>query len=224
MNHIDSELYRAVVNDRTDILKKMDGRLMFSDQLTPAKNTVLHLACQYGSIKCVKQILSVDESLLFKINSRGETALHVAARQGQYHVVVALVNTAKSFILQPDYLQNTSLTVIQNLIRISDEQFETALHVAVRYNHNKVVELLVKEDPSHEYPQNKHNETPLYMACTRCYAPIVRTLLDSCESPTFGGPDGKTALHAAVLDDDRYGKFIYVSLFHLVKSSSSFLV
>lgn len=186
---MESKLYNAVKNDGSDVLKEMaaDTTLSVDHQLTPTNNTVLHLACQYGSMKCVKEILSVHESLLLNINSRGETALHLAARFGHYDVVVQLIAAAKSS---------------QTLIRTQDVELETALHAAIRFNHRTVVELLVKEDPSHEHPQNMYEETPVYLATTRGYTDIIKTILNYCEFPTFGGPDGRTALHAAVLDRD----------------------
>ncbi|KAL8108570.1 hypothetical protein AgCh_024879 [Apium graveolens] len=196
---MDSVLYAAVTCDSIDDLKQKNDTLSVDQQRTPTSNTVLHLACQHGSIKCVKEILSVYKSLLLKINSRGETALHLAARYGHYDVVVQLIATAKSSLDNPE---NTTSTVVQTLLRRKDVQHETALHAAVRYNHHTVVQVLVKEDPSHEYQQNKYNETPVYLAATRGYTDIIRTILHYCESPTFGGPDGRTALHAAVLDKD----------------------
>lgn len=199
---MDSELHLAVNLDIVDYLKEMDNTLSVDQQLTFMNNTVLHLACQRGSINCAKQILSVYESLLLKINSRGETALHLAARYGHYDVVVELIAAAKSSVLQLDNLENTSSTVVQTLLRTQDIELETALHAAVRYNHHTVVELLVKEDPSHEHPHNKYNESPVYLATTRGYTDIIKTILQYCELPTFGGPDGRTALHAAVLDKD----------------------
>lgn len=72
-----------------------------------------------------------------------------------------------------------------------------------------MVQLLLDEDPSYSYRQNKRGETPLYIASARGYNDMVGTILCKCESPTFGGPDGRTALHAAVLVDDGHGKHIY---------------
>ena len=62
-----------------------------------------------------------------------------------------------------------------------------------------MVQLLLDEDPSYSYRQNKRGETPLYIASARGYNDMVGTILCKCESPTFGGPDGRTALHAVVL-------------------------
>lgn len=207
MNHMNSKLYLFLVNDNINALKGIMGRLQVSDQRTPANNTVLHLACQYGSIRCLKEILRrADESLLLLSNSRGETGLHLAAREGNYSVVEALIEKAsRSMVPQPNDLENTSSTVLQNLIRASNVEFETALHAAVRYNHEKVVQLLVKEDPSYLYPRNKYDETPLYLAAVRCYNGVTKVILDNCESPTYGGPHGRTALHAALMNKNGYG-------------------
>lgn len=201
---MDSELYDAVIKDNIDVLKQIEGRLRVEDQLTPTNNTVLHLACQYGSINCLKEILSVHQLLLLKTNLRDETALHLAARYGHYNVVVQLIAAA-----------NSSSTIVQTMSRTTNVELETALHAAVRYKHHTVVQLLVKEDPSHRHPQNKNNETPAYLATTRGYTDIMRTIIHYCESPTFGGPDGRTALHAAVLDKDG-GMYTCRSLFQKI--------
>ncbi|KAL8107323.1 protein ACCELERATED CELL DEATH 6-like [Apium graveolens] len=201
---MDCDLYLALGEDDVNVLKGKDW-LLVRNQLTPANNTVLHLACQLKSVKCVKEILQrADESLLLQMNSRGETALHLAARQGNCAVVEAVTNKAKSTVPRPNNPENRASTVLQNLIRATNLELETALHVAVRYNNENVVKLLVKEDPSYAYPQNKYRETPLYLAAVRCYAGVTKVILDNCESPTFGGPDGRTALHAALMSADGY--------------------
>ncbi|KAK1401288.1 hypothetical protein POM88_000893 [Heracleum sosnowskyi] len=210
---MDSNLYNTVAKDDVVVLREIEGGgLTVADQLTPTKSTVLHLACQYGSFSCVEHILETHQSLLLKINSRGETALHLAAKQGNIGVVGALLSSARFLDQQQNNPQNS--TVVQALIRTPDKELETALHGAVRYNRNDVVGLLVGEDPRHVHPQNKHNESPLYLASIRCYADIIRTIFNKCEWPDigsaegrrvlhamFGGPEGRTALHAALLDE-----------------------
>ena len=198
MNYMDADLYLALFDDDIDVLQRKD-RLQVRHHLTPASNTVLHVACQHGSNKCVQEILEcADESLLLQTNSRGETALHLAARQGHFDTVETLISKAKSSDQQPNDLENTT-TVLQKLIRASNVEFETALHAAVRYNHEKVVELLVKEDPGYTYPRNKFDETPLYLAAVRGYDGVTQVILDNCKLPTFGGPHGRTALHATAM-------------------------
>lgn len=75
-----------------------------------------------------------------------------------------------------------------------------------------MVKLLVQKDPDHSYPQNKSHETPLYLASIRHYKSIISIILDNCTSATFGGPDGRTALHAAVLTCKGGGKYINLSI------------
>ncbi|KAF1002028.1 protein ACCELERATED CELL DEATH 6-like [Apium graveolens] len=217
---MDFALHKAVITNNVDALKEIECRLTVGDQRTPTNNTVLHLACQYGSKKCVEEILSVHGSLLLEINSRGETALHGAAREGHYDVVVLLINAAMPLTEEKKQqaLQSASTEQIMSdqpssddggpsstqgrlkiLIRSTDSENETALHLAVRYNREDVVRLLVQQDPDHTYLQNKGHETPLYLASIRHYDSIISIILDNCASPTFEGPDGRTALHAAVL-------------------------
>lgn len=217
---MDLALYDAVTRDDVDSLEQIEKTLSVGDQLTPTNSTVLHLASQYGSEKCVAHILRVHKPLLFEINSRGETALHLAAKQGQLGVVNALIDSAKTSFQQQSTLQNTTAsTAVQDWIRTPDEELETALHRAVRYNRKDVVELLVREDPSHPHPQNKYKETPLYLASLRYYTDIITVILDNCKwtnvcgaggkmdlRAMFGGPEGRTALHAAVLDHGGQGK------------------
>ncbi|XP_017242440.2 protein ACCELERATED CELL DEATH 6-like isoform X1 [Daucus carota subsp. sativus] len=201
---MDSDLYNVVTCDDVDALKGSDWPNVH-EQLTPGNNTVLHLACRHGRTRCVEEILSSHESLLIRINSRGETALHIAARGGHYGAVEALIRKARSSVLKPNNLQKESSTLLQDLIRAPNAELDTALHVAVRYNHNDVVELLAKEDPSYSYPQNKYFETPLYLASVRRYTDSVNIILDNCQSPSFDGPNGRTALHAASMSYGGYG-------------------
>ncbi|KAK1382997.1 hypothetical protein POM88_020732 [Heracleum sosnowskyi] len=200
MNHMDFYLYDAVINDNVDVLKELEGKLSVGNQRTPTDSTVLHLACQYGSIQCVEEILNVYDSLLLKLDSRGETGLHLAAREGHYDVVEALIIKAKSSLLQPDHFQNTSSTVVQILIRLANVEFETALHAAVRYTHNNVVQLLITHDPKHSHPHNMYSETPLYLASIRGDTQIITTILPSADKSVAYLVDKeykRTALHVA---------------------------
>lgn len=90
MGRMDPDLYETVVKDDIHMLKEMEKRLSIGDQRTPTNSTVLHLACQYGSMKCLEQILSVHTALLLRKNTRGETALHLAARQGVKDTIIWL--------------------------------------------------------------------------------------------------------------------------------------
>ncbi|KAK1400877.1 hypothetical protein POM88_000482 [Heracleum sosnowskyi] len=71
LEHMDSELYDAISRDDNHVLKEIEGRLSVCNQRTPTNCTVLHVACQYRSIKyvlniseCVKLLLDKNKDLL----------------------------------------------------------------------------------------------------------------------------------------------------------------
>ncbi|KAJ1404728.1 Ankyrin repeat [Sesbania bispinosa] len=90
----------------------------------------------------------------------------------------------------------------KKLIRATDKENDTALHEAVRYHHIEVVNILLQNDPNHSYNANNANETPLYLASERQYKKVVSEILQHVESPAYGGPNDRTALHAAVINSD----------------------
>ncbi|KAA8548745.1 hypothetical protein F0562_000429 [Nyssa sinensis] len=81
---------------------------------------------------------------------------------------------------------------------MTNEDGDMALHEAVRHNHHEVVEVLTTEDPDFTHSNNNAEETPLYLAAERNYCRVVEQIL-TCSSPGYTGPDGRTALHAAVI-------------------------
>jgi hypothetical protein len=97
------------------------------------------------------------------------------------------------------------------MLRMTNEEQDTALHEAARHRRSHVVEILTKEDPEFPYSANVHGETPLYIAAsiiTRWReerGKVVDGILGNCISVDYGGPNGRTALNAAirVRDDGR---------------------
>jgi hypothetical protein len=63
---------------------------------------------------------------------------------------------------------------------------------------------LTKEDPEFSYPANVHGETPLYIAASIGFpmfneerGKVADGILGNCISVDYGGPDGRSVLHAA---------------------------
>ena len=73
---------------------------------------------------------------------------------------------------------------------------------------------IIEADPDFLCPANKNGETPLYMAARRGYHHLVAEMLNNCKSVAHAGPKGTTALHAAVMANDR-GKFT-IKLFQIM--------
>ncbi|MFQ6666477.1 hypothetical protein Gotur_032803 [Gossypium turneri] len=89
------------------------------------------------------------------------------------------------------------------MLRITDQESNTALHVAVQYGDVEMVEgLLEHENPDFPYSANKNQETPLYLAAKRGDTGVLSILLEKSNSTGHGGPHGRTALHAAAMAGD----------------------
>ncbi|KAG5554685.1 hypothetical protein RHGRI_012295 [Rhododendron griersonianum] len=176
-------------------------------ELTPNHNTVLHVAAQFGRVNYVEEVLKECPSLLHWRNTRGETPLHMAAREGRAEIVEALIVRAKE--LETQKLESGWGGAVKEMLRATNVDGDTALHMAARNCHLeeakylKAVKLLTKEDPVFQHPPNKVEETPLYLAAERGDkgVTVVLALLETCTSPTYSGPEGRTALHVAALKD-----------------------
>ena len=86
---MDPKLYEATADGDIHVLEKYDIHV----QLTLEKNTVLHIEAQFGQADCVKWILQLlsPSSLLQQPNEKGDTPLHLAAREGHLTVVKNLI-------------------------------------------------------------------------------------------------------------------------------------
>ncbi|KAM3345507.1 hypothetical protein P3S68_025216 [Capsicum galapagoense] len=84
-------------------------------------------------------------------------------------------------------------------MRMTDDGGDTALHKAVRTGCVDTVRLLVEQDPDFEFPANNAGESPLYLAAESGLVKCLSEILEHCNRPTYCGPCGRTALHAAII-------------------------
>ncbi|XP_059627715.1 protein ACCELERATED CELL DEATH 6-like [Cornus florida] len=204
---MDPILYRAAKEGNVDdLMKKVD---QLEVQVTPNKNTVLHVAAQFGQTQCVKEILQkCSGSLLCWVNIKRETSLHISAREGHTTTVQALIDSAKALPDDKDLESGTRVNKTEKMLRMSNVEGETALYEAVRNNHLEVVKILMTEDPQYLHPPNNAKENPLYLAAQRCYPSILSKILEITISKDYISqdyirPNGRTPLHAATISYDK---------------------
>ncbi|KAB1226949.1 hypothetical protein CJ030_MR1G022251 [Morella rubra] len=192
-------LYNAAVAGEINAFKNIEKPLYHL--FTVTKNTVLHIYITAidGESKMVfiKEILDECPSLLWQTNSKNETPLHLAARYGHIEIVSFLIECAKNLYQDPE-----SGEAAREMLWITTQEKDTALHEALSNSHLEVATLLIKENPNYSYFANGAGETPLYIAVERNFRDLVLDILNKCQSPAYGGPLGRTALHAAVLRDE----------------------
>ncbi|XP_062115870.1 uncharacterized protein LOC133830008 isoform X2 [Humulus lupulus] len=222
---MDSELYWAAAKGDIDIFKE-DTELQLDQILTPGKNSVLHVhitASLTGETDFVNEILGTCQQLLKQSNGDGDIPLHMAARYGHENIVNLLIDRNKA--LDHDHCDLESGTVVggvaaKEMLRKKNKENNTSLHEAVRFRHLGVVRILTREDPDYLYDANESGETPLYMAAERGYGDVVCEILSNCSSVAAGGPNRRTALHAAVIAKEKeITKKILKEKVHLTKEA-----
>ncbi|THU46213.1 hypothetical protein C4D60_Mb09t02580 [Musa balbisiana] len=157
-------------------------------QVTAERNTVLHIAAKLGHTNFASIALIRQPFLLTIQNLQGDTPLHCAARAGHTPMVDV-------FIPHPPRRGDPQ----RRLPYMVNNVGNTALHEAARNGHDSFVEELMANAPGVSAVTNNVNGvSPLYMAVESGSASIVRRLLAATEA-SCDGPNGRTALHSAVL-------------------------
>ncbi|PQQ05665.1 ankyrin repeat-containing protein [Prunus yedoensis var. nudiflora] len=212
---MDRLVYEAATSGDVDLLKKIEDGDESPDVLykkTPKDNNVLHIAAEFKQINFFNDIpLEYGSSLFWATNKKGNTPLHVAARVGCHEVVKFLIEHAQRMLIDPADQESgpADANAHKELLRKTNSQKDTALHVAVRNGHVGVVTLLVEADPQLCSFTNSANESPLFLAVRNGSANIVLYILnESPVIPSFHGTNGVTALHMAVTRKHLTGKGI----------------
>ncbi|WCJ17821.1 Ankyrin repeat family protein [Euphorbia peplus] len=189
---MDPVLYKAATYGEICFLETLtaDEETFYLSQLTPKKNSVLHLAAEFKHVEFFKMVcLKCLPSLIWLPNSKDETPLHVAARAGCLKIVEFFIQQEPTNVLERRH----------NVIRKKNRDGDTALNCAVRNGQYDVAECLLKSDPELSSFCNYSDESALYLAASYSYIDIA-SLIIRLSSPRFShiGPKGVSALHEAV--------------------------
>ncbi|KAG6750162.1 hypothetical protein POTOM_047248 [Populus tomentosa] len=168
---------------------------------------VLFKAAETGNIgpvekyrTCLNQLLTPDENTILHVYLGNRT-------YGHSNVIKVLIDYAKALPTDSE----SGVTEVKKMLRMTTEEQDTASHEAARNRRSHVVEILTKEDrPELSYSANVHGETPLYITAsiglwTEERGKVVDEILGNSISEDYGGPNGRSALHAAIMvgDDGR---------------------
>ena len=145
----------------------------------------------------------------------GDTALHLAARQGHRRIVAFLMNLRAVVIASSasgatplhDAVAEGHEDIAQLLLEHGadpdspDSQGRTPLHDAALGGHHDVAQLLLARGAQANTKDSEGN-TPLHEAAKNCSQPLARLLTKAGANVNEGNAQGRTPLHVAIVHTD----------------------
>jgi ankyrin repeat protein len=191
---MEHRLLKAVATGDTNLLEQVLGSQSSATAeqgeesclrgVTAEGSTALHIAASCGYLELVEMVCAQDISLIKASNNKLDTPLICAARAGHRDVA--------------DYLMGCAMDEQEDL-RARNLDGETAMHEAVRNGHLPVLQGLMSRDSGLAAVVDENGVSPLYLAVASNRADMVKVLIgESSDGVSYSGPDGQTALHAAV--------------------------
>ena len=117
--------------------------------------------------------------------------------------ITVIIDEAGKALHNEDLENGGGEAVVRLMLRMTNKKKDTAMHEAARSNSVEVVNVILeKEVPGFSYFANDSGESPLYLAVYHGNTDVAKKILNTCQSVEYGSPNGKTALHPAVLCDD----------------------
>ncbi|XWS57710.1 hypothetical protein CRYUN_Cryun09bG0197000 [Craigia yunnanensis] len=194
---MDPDLYEAAASGDLNFLKRIDLNLDVFQVTKHQQNSVLYIAVNFKQLGFCREILtSSSSSLLIKSNSKGKSALHVAAKIGCLEIAKLLVDCTKE--LRED-VESWGVNSVRELLRMLNLEKDAALHVAVRNGHFAVAKYLIEADQGLLDLVNDANVSPLCLAIEGGFSTIASFILEMFAKSLHGDINIKTALHSAVI-------------------------
>ncbi|KAL6311916.1 hypothetical protein AAG906_025669 [Vitis piasezkii] len=182
-------------------------------QVSPRKNTCLHIAASFGHHDLAKYIVRECPDLIKNKNSKGDTALHIAARKRNLSLVKIVMDSCPSGSGASQDVEKAE----PSLLGIVNKEGNTVLHEALinRCKQEEVVEILIKADPQVAYYPNKEGKSPLYLAAESHYFHVVEAIGNSEVEERMKNRDRK-AVHGAIMgkNKDMLEKILTMKLGH----------
>ncbi|XP_016647198.1 PREDICTED: ankyrin repeat and SAM domain-containing protein 1A-like [Prunus mume] len=122
-----------------------------------------------------------------EITKMGDTALHIAAFDGETKIVLDLLEILK---------ENAS-----KILKIKNKKGNTPLHLAAVVGDEETCHAMATKNPKLVSSRNNENETPLFLAALNGHEKVFLCLHSHCVEEgcySFRTSNGDTILHAAI--------------------------
>ncbi|KAH7533310.1 hypothetical protein FEM48_Zijuj04G0117300 [Ziziphus jujuba var. spinosa] len=228
MKFMPPQLYRAVTTNDIDFFHHLstdrDLEISLFEQQTPRGDTLLHVAASLGYDQLVREILKNSPKLFTMKNSAGCLPLHVAASSGHLSTLeILLVSEEKLNLSDPCSTSASTSSSNVLLIRETNNDKETALHLALKNRHKGIARMLFEKDPKAmmEHQDGNHPDDlmkqkvvhvcidgkngadkngffPIHMASSKGHIDIIKEFLQHCpDSRELNNNQNQNILHLA---------------------------
>ncbi|KAA8525054.1 hypothetical protein F0562_011452 [Nyssa sinensis] len=164
---------KAAITGDVNALDDLERSIL--DQISPQKNTILHIAASRGHGHFVEAILRRHQRLFKLKNSAGDLPIHLAASSGHQSTVQYLISNAKEDV--------------KDGLKAVNKERNTPLHLALKNLHIEVAQLLFDKNKEATYCLNKEGKSPLYMAVEAGYLNLVTVMLAHCYNIKMNNTD-----------------------------------
>lgn len=130
------------VLDQISMEKELQRSEIFC-QVSPQRNGCLHIAASSGHFHLACNIVEECPQLIKMKNSRGDTALHIAARRNDSITFVNLVIHS----CHSGSAESRDIEKAESLLRIVNHEENTVLHEALIHHCKEVARVLIEADP-----------------------------------------------------------------------------
>ncbi|XP_036954061.1 ankyrin repeat and death domain-containing protein 1B isoform X1 [Acanthopagrus latus] len=205
-------LHCAAINNHTDILEYIVNDLQMKelDKDDLSGNRPFALAAEHGCAEMLDMLMVPYEMATMKPNKRGDTPLHLAARNDQLEAVQLLLQTL-------DTQDEVNMDGETALYQAADKGQErcvralleagcdpnilttakcSALHSVSEKGDTSLVQLLL-EYKAHTDFKNQYQEAPLHLAVKNSHIPVIHSLLKAGCDSNITNKRSQTAMHLA---------------------------
>ena len=178
-NPVEPPMFQAARQGEVAVVERLIGQTRGAEltaQLSPAGDTLLHVACWEGKVRLVRMLLSRGHDV-HALSRNKSTPLHYAAWNGHGDTVQTMLEAGAE---TERHMQGG----------------DTALHQAAWDGHTRAAQLLLDNGASMSATK-EDGDTPLHLACLRKQLGVARLLIE--RKSELGSRNNRrgTALHAA---------------------------
>ncbi|KAJ8627927.1 hypothetical protein MRB53_021234 [Persea americana] len=189
-----------------------EGHHELAREVNVAGESLLYLAAEAGLVDVVKKI--IDTGDYSTRGPDGQNPLHIAVIKGQLGVVTILLDKESNFIAQADRFGNTVLhyASARSYLRVLEDE-DKDRHGSQEGDQIKILQCLLKANPSLAYVPNRNGDYPLFMAIRTDYHGAINTIVEHCpDSVELVNQKGQNALHLAVMEKNRFMLWLLLSM------------